>query len=229
MTYKKWFLTVIGLTFLGIAALAYFNIAIDPYNQYKDSDQYLLNQRVVLPGVTKNTDFDAFVIGTSMTENTDLKLIDELYGTNSLKLSMSGASLKEQNQIANLALEQKGTDVKHVFWGIDFFKFNIEDYNYNQSLIPDYLADDKYFNDYKYLVSISTIKDSIKVLQNRLNLNIGTPITLYDRYDYSNWEELYDFNSELVINDYNRLLSVMNTSTVFETDANETVTKFIKP
>ena len=70
---KKWLLRLLALTMALVMLMCLCAWCIDPYMLYRVRDnQYLLNSRLVTPGLIKNYDYDTVLIGSSMIQNTDM-------------------------------------------------------------------------------------------------------------------------------------------------------------
>ena len=91
---KSWALFVMALLVLGLAACAGLTYAVDPFEQYRESailplyDQESYNN----PGIAKNYDYNAVILGTSMVEMSNPSVIDECFGVRSVKLPMRGGA-----------------------------------------------------------------------------------------------------------------------------------------
>ncbi|OCS87048.1 hypothetical protein [Caryophanon latum] len=231
MKHKIWTSWVVIATGLLLLIVAIVNYTIDPYAQYKDPKAYINNQRVVLPGLSENLDYESIILGTSMTENFDINQINELFDTNVIKLSMAGASLREQYEIANKALGSE-KEIETVFWGLDFFKFNIDDYNYDKSEISSYLLDGNRWNDYKYLISLKTLNDAIKLYNYNHNIipYFQGGITDLEKYAYwGDFYDFYDFNETVVLEDYSKVIKEINDTKTFNMSPTKTIVDYIKP
>lgn len=229
MNHKVWSLFVVIATLLLLFVVATINYMIDPYAQYREPKGYVTNQRLLLPGLSEHLKYESIIIGTSMTENFNQEQINSLFGTKVMKLSIAGSSLKEQYEIANRSIEF-GPELKKVFWGLDFFKFNLDNYNYNKSDIPEYLLDKSWENDYKYLISLKTLKESFELYNYNENVTPDSSNNIVNKWeDYAYWGGLHEFDENLVLEDYKELLANEENFESFSFEPSETVNKFIKP
>ena len=112
---KQWvvvFVTFFIIILLGIASIT---IIIDPYFHYHkplSGLQYpISNQRYQNDGILKHFEYDAIIIGTSMTENFKASEFDKIFGVNSIKVPFSGASYKEINDNLKTAIKYN-SDIK---------------------------------------------------------------------------------------------------------------------
>src|SRR3954449_10240304 len=81
------------------AAVAILNWRIDPLNFYRMPSRapYLSEQaRYRNPGLARHADYDAVILGTSVSLGFDRRRMDEKLGVHSLNLAMQGASAHEQ-------------------------------------------------------------------------------------------------------------------------------------
>ncbi|MGE5704366.1 MAG: hypothetical protein ACM32O_17715 [Clostridia bacterium] len=165
--YKKWSLSVLVMSLLLVACAGAFNYVLDPLQFYRKAfypPDFSAQQRFQNPGLAKNYDYDTIVIGSSMTENFLPSFVNEKLGVHMLKLSMSGASFKEQYMIAKLAIETG--KVKNVIWGIDYFSLRGHPDRVREEYgqFPFYLYDNNLLNDYHYVLNVDTTLEAARVL-----------------------------------------------------------------
>ena len=107
-------------------------------------------QRYQNDGIVKNFDYDAMIVGTSMTENFLASEFDELFNVNSIKVPLEGASYKEIDQLIKKAANSnddlkiviRGLDYSYFFWDKDVMSYD----NY-----PTYLYNNNIFDDVNYI------------------------------------------------------------------------------
>ena len=103
---KPWALFTMACLLLGILVCAGATYIIDPFEQYRESsilplyDQESYNN----PGIAKNYDYNAVILGTSMVEMSNPSVIDRCFGVKSVKLPMRGSHTA-----------QMGWQLEHVF------------------------------------------------------------------------------------------------------------------
>lgn len=184
--------TVLFIFFIGCV-----NFVIDPFQQYRRSTFHktiFMKEFHLNSGLIKNYNFDAVVIGSSMTQNFIINEVNQYLKTNNaIKLPVSGGNIVEHHTV--LASAIKSGKVKNVLLGLDIF--SLKD---SENRLPTYLYDYKIMNDYLYLISIDTMKRSLlyPVLHHaipknhaRLNKNL-----------MFQWQHLFteeDFNSKRVL------------------------------
>lgn len=161
MDHKRWvsgyILLILGL----VTAGGVMNYIIDPYQLFKPDNVFCSYQRYANAGLAINQDYDAIIIGTSMTENFSPRYAKEKLGVNIIKLSISGGTAYEQRLTARLALRSR--NVKTAVWGLDIFSFRGgPEALPSKFYTPVYLYDDNRLNDDKCLISIDTLQLSAR-------------------------------------------------------------------
>lgn len=204
MSEKKWLtgylVLVIGLL-LGVLAMV---ALIDPFFHYHKplgALYYTLdNERSQNNGIARHFDFDAVSTGTSLTANTSITEMNELYGTDAIKATFSGGSFYEINQNLEVAFENHdiGTvirclDIAYLLDNKDFLRIDLGEY-------PTYLYDDNLWNDVKYIYNRDVVFE--RCLPMLAEAVAGRPggITSFD--DYGNWMEGVDFGADAVLGGY---------------------------
>ncbi len=202
MKNKTWliiYLTVIII--LGIIICS-ITVYVDPYMHYHkpltDTFYYEFdNQRSQNNGIIKHFEYDAIIIGTSMTENTYSSEVDRIFNCNSIKVPFAGATFKELYENINKGLSIN-SNVKYVIRGFDLNYINA-DKNYIRTDLgdyPNYLYDNNPFNDVNYLFNRSVL---IKIMKMMIKSILGYPkgITSFD--NYSNWMSNFSFGNKEVL------------------------------
>jgi len=165
---KQWSKSLIIYGIVSLCIILLFNYSIDPFQHYRKAKIYTFNysgnQRYLNPGLAKNYDFNSIIIGTSMTENFTLDRT-KMIMHNPIKLSIAGGKAYEFKQILEIAFASH--NIQTVLFGLDVYSFlNIKE---SYDGLPDYLCDDNFFNDYKYLLHFDTLKRAFKVLFSKDN------------------------------------------------------------
>lgn len=226
MTNKKWVLTFFSLLLAVLALAAGLTAGVDPYfhyhkplkglNYYFDKD----SQRYVNDGILRHFDYDAILIGTSMTENFKASEFDALFGVHSVKVPLRGASYKEVNDYLERAIRRHG-GITTVIRVLDYSKIMEapDTMRYDADSYPDYLYDDFLPNDVKYLFNKSVLLGPVvDVFQQTAS---GKPTTDFDTY--SNWMEGSTFGKKAMKKEYIRPAKVNDVISMSEEDfENET-------
>lgn len=197
MESKKW---VKGtcLAFLAVAlATAGITLFSDPYFHYhKPIGNYRLREaRYINNGIAKQFDYNAVLIGTSMTGNFSTEEYDELFGTESIKLTIPGASYREISMQLERALEYN-PEIQEVFISLDLDRITM-DWDWMKDYeLPEWLYDDALYNDAPYLLNKS-------ILLHDVMGNILLNITGGDSTSMDEWGSQYgDIGLEAVLADY---------------------------
>ena len=209
--FKRAVFLVLGMAFTACLFAAALVVYVDPFFHYHSPLKgfpYLVdNQLSQNPGMAAHMEYDSVILGSSMTVNFQTSWFKELMGLNTIKLSYSGAFPKDQANIMDIIFEsgpqggisagggkKEENKVKKVFLGVDVITYTggVDETKYP---IPEYLYDDNYLNDIKYLLN----KDVI------LNY-ILRPVADPDPTDLSNvyaswWTEEY-YSEEWVLHNY---------------------------
>lgn len=204
MSHRKWSLAVIGLTLLLILIVMGVNYVFDPLQFYRKAfyaPDFSDQQRYQNPGLVKNYDYETIIIGSSMSENHIPSYVNEKLDTKTLKLSIMGSSIKEQQMITKMALETG--KVKNVIWVIDYFGLRGDPDRVREDFgpFPYHLYDKNPFNDMKYLLNIDTLKEVIHLLK----VSKGIEERRNPDLDKLNtWSHKYKYSRELVLKDWQK-------------------------
>ncbi|PKM77576.1 MAG: hypothetical protein CVU90_06930 [Firmicutes bacterium HGW-Firmicutes-15] len=197
MIYRNFLFKSLAITFILLYLVAGLNFLVDPLQFYRQAALYRpafsIEQRYQNPGLVRNYSYDTIIIGSSMTENFVPAYVNKKLGVKSLKLSMSGASTREENLIVQLALNTG--KVKNVLWGLDYESLKgLNDRVTNEDVsFPYYLYDQNDYNDLPYLLSISTLKSSAMALRNNYQ---QLPIANPDLDYLNNWNSSSKFGRD---------------------------------
>ena len=98
MEAKRWTKFTIGSTYAVLAAFGLCTAVIDPLFHYHRPLSFLSyplhNQRYQNDGILRHFDYDAIIIGTSMTENFKTSEFDRLWNLSSIKVPFNGGHYK---------------------------------------------------------------------------------------------------------------------------------------
>lgn len=195
--YKKWF-AVFGGTFLAAAAAVIALVVyVDPFFHYHRPlawFPYVVdNQLSQNPGMAKHMDYDSVILGSSMTVNFNTEWFQELLGLKTIKLCYSGAFPKDQANIMDIIFDS-GHTVSDVFLGIDVITYSggTQETKYP---IPEYLYDDNYLNDIRYVLNRDVLLEYI--LRPLADPDKTDLATVYKSW----WTEEY-YNKQWVMHNY---------------------------
>lgn len=194
MNYKKFGILFIIIFIISIGFILLFNVIIDPYFHYhkplKNINYYLNDERHQNYGIVKHFEYDSLITGTSMTQNFKTSEFDELFNANAIKVSLSGAYYKEQNDLLNVALKHN-SNIKYIVRSLDYSMFykDKDEYSYKKDLYPTYLYNNNLIDDIKYVLNKEVLFNSISNLNNHKS-------TTFDEYSY--WGNTYTYGKKSV-------------------------------
>ena len=185
---KRWALFVMALLLASLLACAGLTFIVDPFEQYRESsilplyDQESYNN----PGIAKNYDYDAVILGTSMIEMSNPSVIDECFGVRSVKLPMRGSHTAQMGwQLDHIfhAKQKRGETLKLAILAVDAYSMMgpVDD----MEEIYDYLWNDSLWDDVNYLLN----RDVLLVRIPRMLKNIGKD-TSKKRDDMYKWTDV---------------------------------------
>ncbi|MGN0773294.1 MAG: hypothetical protein ACI4MP_05825 [Candidatus Ventricola sp.] len=188
MKRKRWALLVLAALLAGLLACAGLTFAVDPFEQYRESailplyDQESYNN----PGIAKNYDYDAVILGTSMVEMSNPSVIDACFGVSSVKLPMRGshtAQMGWQLEHVFAAKEKRGETLRLAILAVDAYSLMgpVDD----DEEIVEYLWNDSLLDDVSYLLN----RDVLLVKIPRMLKNIGKS-TETKRDDMYKWTDV---------------------------------------
>ena len=184
---KKWFFTTLLTTISVLLVIFLAMVIVDPYFHFhgpvKGISYRLYSERYMNSGIARHFDYDAVITGSSMNQNFKTTQMDELFGTNTIKIPFSGAGFEEIKDHIEIALNSEN-DVKYVLWGIDYNGLNRDADWKRYDEYPEYLYDKNPFNDVFYIYNKTILFEG---LVNTFLYNLsGKETTTFD--EYSSWE-----------------------------------------
>lgn len=195
MKSKKFAIGCIVLISLILGFIAFSVYYIDPFFHYHKphTDRYfypLDNNRSMNDGIIKHFEYDAIIIGTSMTDLFKTSECDELFDVSSIKTPFPGGSYRELNDNLITALKCN-PDLKLIIRCLDSNYFlTTKDYMRDDlGTYPTYLYDSNPFNDVEYLFNKDIIFDRIYPMQkSSMSSDVVPGIESFD--SYSAWQKL---------------------------------------
>lgn len=190
MSGKKFFITsliLISVAFLVFAGTVFY---VDPFFHYRkpNSKLYyeLYEQRSQNDGITRFFDYDSMIIGTSMAENFKSSYWDELMGTNSIKVSYSGATYKELNDDLKVAYKS-GHNLLNVLRPLDYSLLIVDkdEIRTDMGEYPVWLTNSNPFDDVKYLLNRDVIINYTLPVIVRYLRGVDGGFTSFDDYSYT--------------------------------------------
>lgn len=193
----------LAIVLIALCLIGAWVYRLDPYFHYHkpDTDRYfytLTNQRSQNNGIIKRFDYDAMITGTSLTENFRTTEMDELFGTNAVKLPFAGATFREIDENIRLALESN-PKLKTVVRSLEMQRFYDDKDAKRDDLgeYPTYLYDSDPLNDVEYLYNRDVVFGLAYQMSYGRNQDGFEPgITSFD--DYSSWRYVHVYGTAKV-------------------------------
>lgn len=151
--YRTFFLRLTALVLALLLLCAAAVLVLDPAFQHHlplpGIQPVYSNERYQNAGLLKNEDYDALVIGSSVTSNFRASWFDEAFGGKTLKASFPGGTFSD----FDLALETAYAthDIRTVYWSLDPRLLSADPGD--ASSMPAYLYDQNPGNDLRYLLN----------------------------------------------------------------------------
>lgn len=200
----QWLRRFLALALAILAVLAVCVYIIDPYYNYRAYDhKYKLDKIFSVPGVVKNFDYDAIVIGSSLTQNFDMDSFREELGQNAVKATLGGITSREISALFKLAQESGHAQTYYIC--ADTFVLSSDS---GKQRFPDYLMDFSLLNDYNYFWGYEAWMRFIPLdlaLLAADKLGIELPSRYYDARSIDmmgTWDYRYEFSAERVLDVY---------------------------
>ena len=193
MNVKRFTYLALAITTILVIGIASLTVIVDPYFHYRKpsglGEGYVISNEIYQnPGIAKNFDYNAVLIGSSMAQNFKTSEFDEKYGVSTVKLTYSAAYAKNYAVIMDIVTEDHRLDT--VFWCLDIYSF-VQPADETRYDLPEYLYDRLVLNDVNYILNKDVIAKDFSVL---LQKKAGTPMTRFDdAYEwYSDYVEAFD-------------------------------------
>ncbi len=160
---KKWFITTILLTVLGLILVGALVVTIDPFFHYHRPlpgfPYQIDNQTSQNPGMARHMDYDTVLIGSSMTVNFEADWFRDQYGENMIKLCYNGAFPKDVHNTME-QIDRGRKKVNKVYLGVDLKSYT-GDTEETKYPIPEHLHNRNLLDDVKYIYNKDVILDYI--------------------------------------------------------------------
>ena len=172
MKAKKWTILLLAAIITVTGAFAGLMYILDPLVQFGTESfpltSYEYSEMYSNPGIAKNYEYDAVMVGTSMIENTDVDICNKLFGCNMVRLPYSGGTTYNMKTILDVCFRHN-SDIKTVYWELDEFQLTNSATEPRYPL-PDYLYTDKAADKISYLLNLDIfyhygVKDIIGTLK----------------------------------------------------------------
>lgn len=201
-TYKIWIIGTLTLVLALLTVFASITIYIDPFFHFhaplNNYEYPLKNERYQNDGISRNFKYNGIITGSSMTQNFMTSEADEIFGADFIKVPFSGGYYKEVNDNLKRAYDS-GKDIKYVIRCIDYSRLVYDKDYYREDIdYPTYLYNNNPLDDVEYVLNKTIFIDQTwNVIEYTKS---GNKTTSFD--DYTNWNDLYTFGVESVLNSY---------------------------
>ena len=193
-TRKRWAIFTLTAAILLLSLCALTVYLVDPFEHYRESailplyDQESYNN----PGIAKNYDYNAVILGTSMVEMSHPSVIDACFGVSSVKLPMRGSHTAQMGwQLAHVLDTH---ELKLVILAVDAYSLMGPPDDMEE--IYDYLWNDSALDDVGYLLNL----DVLLVRVPRMLRNLGRS-TATKRDDMYQWTDV-TFSAQSVFDSF---------------------------
>lgn len=142
---------------------------IDPYMHYHApwfgmTMQRSDDSRYESYGIARFADYDAIMLGTSVTQDAKASEFNALFGANVIKVKFSGSYFKELGDFLKYAYAHHDEPIEQVFWVLDITHVLTSVDTVGHTDNPEYLYDDNFWNDSKYLLNKDVAPDMLRSL-----------------------------------------------------------------
>lgn len=197
---RKFLIALFLILFLVITSV----VVYDPYFHYhapiKGLYYTLYDQRYQNDGIIKHFDYDAIIVGSSMTENFRTSEADKLFEANFIKVPSAGATMYELSNNVRTAFEYND-DIKIIIQSIDYNRlFDVATAKSTDGEY-DYLYDNNPFNDGPYVLSKEVLLVGVKRALSQIIQKEKTDLN-FDNYSY--WGDKFEYGKQMVDDRYAR-------------------------
>lgn len=204
---RKWFFGVVSSILIVLLVMSAVMYWVDPLflYRYRDTGTYWIQPEWTSVGLIKNYDYDTVLIGSSVTQNFNAEEFGQSVGGSVLKVNSGGLSVTELEEYIRL-IERTGR-AKTCYVCIDipqFAKSREEDIN----RIKKELTDDKFWNDYSYLLGYEAWTRFFPVnlgLSFLKTVGLEYPERIRMKTDVARsgeWKSDYSYGKDVVITNY---------------------------
>ncbi len=161
---KKWNITLIALTggFILLVAVAHY--IIDPLQYFRLASFYTPafhpnNARELNAGFIKNYDYETIVIGSSLMGNSRAELVDEVFDTKSVNITIFALTIHELNITLKHAINIG--KAKQFIMCLDIAFFNQKIFKPRVNDFPYHLYDESLINDLEYVFNFDLFREML--------------------------------------------------------------------
>lgn len=185
LLFLLWFVPSVIL----LLVFGYIVVHVDPFFHYHAplTDQYyydLNSERYQNDGILRHFNYDAVIIGSSVTRNFRTSEADRLFGFHSVKTPFGGTTYKEVNDTL-VRLFQHDKDIKTVIRGLDTTVTGFLKTGTGRDNLPLYLYNNNTLDDLQYILNRDVLFErAIPMILNRHHPDFEPGILSFDQYQY---------------------------------------------
>lgn len=203
------FWTTIAAALFLMLLFALPTIIIDPYFHFHkpltDYGYTFWEQRYSNDGIVRHFDYDAYIVGTSMTENFKASEASELFGYNFIKVPYSGGHYKELDHLIQRSFTSDN-DIHMIIRCLDYSLLALDkdaehgekDPLHPQFKAPEYMVNANPFDDVKYVLNKTILLN--ETFSTYVNIKNKKPTIDFD--SYARWSSSHTFGKEAVLGAY---------------------------
>jgi hypothetical protein len=215
-----WFVIATVAICGGVVAFNYQN---DPMQLMHSGEMFHKNQRYRTAGIAKHFPADIACIGTSHSENFSTRLMQRVFKGRAMLLALSGATAREEALIASL-IAKHNQHVRQIIWEMHLFSFYrdpdaVRLGSDNRPAIPVHYYHSNLFNNFRYLLSFSTLNfsiekqkalhgensDFVQGLEGINNWYLGQKALFTRQNNLNRWDKMRENPSEIGVISYHKL------------------------
>ena len=204
MNQKQFLKSICCITLALLILMAVTVYVFDPFFHYHKPwfglKAVLTDKEYQCIGTLRTFDYDALIVGSSVTENNDNGWFDEDFQVKSIKAARSYGMTADLCYLMNVAWETH--DLRYVFYNIDAAALAAKpEVTFAESGCPMYLYDKNPLNDFKYLWNKDVLLEKIPYMIARTRAG-------YEEGKSYNWAQWKHFSEEDVLYHHYRAPSV---------------------
>ncbi len=197
-SYKRWAALLLALLTAGLLVCAAVVYKVDPFFHYRAPDpegEVWFDQRYQCAGLLRSQEYETVLMGSSLAANYRPYWFDVFYDTSTVKVTFPNGGFSEFDTALDYAFERQ--ELERVIFGLDP-NLLARDPAEAPDQLPEYLYDDKAWNDGQYLFNKDVLMRSVYTLMKR---RAGETQTLQDAFV---WDGNVHFSTVLALAGYDR-------------------------
>ena len=186
---KTWCLAVLAALLVLLAAAAGINAWVDPFFHYRAPREGIAydmqSERYLNDGILKHFDYDAILLGSSVTMNFQTSQCDALFGCRTVKAPHPNALCRELYDELQAAFTAKD-GIRYVFYGLDYAAILADKDQASPDFVaPDYLRNGPGLDDIEYLLNKDVLlKESLHDLRYTARGGATTGFDAYKTWNF---------------------------------------------